>query len=355
MTNGAGTTKTRSSRRITKKNWFSSCRGSSCPSWLPGLFKCSADRRRCGPKACTTIRLKDGAARRPCASTLINISGDTTPREYGWIDDSMAALRRDFLPAGLAPRDDAAPVSTRASRSRRARPSRKRGGCSRSPMRTRSSPAWSGGSICRRRTRARRSNSWPPTRSSSACATSCRASPTIDFCCARSSAAGSPCSTSSGSPTTSSSIVAICRWRPSSPAASRGSVSSSTTSRSRTFARGEIRAWSADVRTLAACPNVWCKLSGLVTEADWAAWTPEQLRPYLDVAFDGFGADRLMIGSDWPVCTVASDYARTMAVVVEYLARAARARTRRRARRQRAAILESGHGQRGRTDNERHS
>ena len=84
--------------------------------------------------------------------------------------------------------------------------------------------------------------------------------------------------------------------------------------------RGEIRAWSADVRKLAACPNVWCKLSGLVTEADWAAWKPEQLRPYLDVAFDCFGPNRLMIGSDWPVCTVASDYARTMAVVVEYMA-----------------------------------
>jgi len=84
--------------------------------------------------------------------------------------------------------------------------------------------------------------------------------------------------------------------------------------------RGEIRAWSADVRRLAACPNVWGKLSGLVTEADWAAWKPEQLRPYLDVAFECFGVERLMIGSDWPVCTVASDYARTMAVVVEYLA-----------------------------------
>jgi L-fuconolactonase len=83
---------------------------------------------------------------------------------------------------------------------------------------------------------------------------------------------------------------------------------------------GEIRAWSADVRKLAACPNVWCKLSGLVTEADRVAWTPEQLRPYLDVAFECFGADRLMIGSDWPVCTVAADYGRTMEVVVNYLA-----------------------------------
>ena len=83
---------------------------------------------------------------------------------------------------------------------------------------------------------------------------------------------------------------------------------------------GEIRTWERDLRKLAVCPNVWGKLSGLVTEAEWESWTPPQLRPYLDVAFDCFGADRLMVGSDWPVCTVAADYARTMAVVVDYLA-----------------------------------
>jgi L-fucono-1,5-lactonase len=83
---------------------------------------------------------------------------------------------------------------------------------------------------------------------------------------------------------------------------------------------GEIRTWERDLRNLAACPNVWGKLSGLVTEADWESWTPAQLRPYLDVAFECFGPDRLMVGSDWPVCTVAADYARTMAVVVDYLA-----------------------------------
>jgi L-fuconolactonase len=83
--------------------------------------------------------------------------------------------------------------------------------------------------------------------------------------------------------------------------------------------RGEMRSWEAELRRLAACSNVWCKLSGLVTEADWGAWTPAQLRPYLDVAFECFGPARLMIGSDWPVCTLAADYARAMAVVVEYV------------------------------------
>ncbi len=61
------------------------------------------------------------------------------------------------------------------------------------------------------------------------------------------------------------------------------------------------------------------KLSGLVTEADWRGWTPEGMRAVLDVAFECFGYERLMIGSDWPVCTVAAGYGRTMRVVTDYL------------------------------------
>jgi L-fuconolactonase len=83
--------------------------------------------------------------------------------------------------------------------------------------------------------------------------------------------------------------------------------------------RGEIRAWERDLRRLARSGHVMAKLSGLVTEADWKAWTPVQLRPYLDVAFDCFGPERLMIGSDWPVCLLAGDYARVMAVVTDYM------------------------------------
>jgi L-fucono-1,5-lactonase len=82
---------------------------------------------------------------------------------------------------------------------------------------------------------------------------------------------------------------------------------------------GGFAAWQRDVRALASRSQVWAKLSGLITEADWAGWTPEQVRPYLDVAFDAFGAARLMIGSDWPVCTVAASYQRTMRVVIDYL------------------------------------
>jgi L-fuconolactonase len=82
---------------------------------------------------------------------------------------------------------------------------------------------------------------------------------------------------------------------------------------------GERQTWARDLRRLAASPNVSAKLSGLVTEADWAHWTADQIRPYLDVAFECFGADRLMIGSDWPVCTIAAQYARTLDVVRDYL------------------------------------
>jgi L-fuconolactonase len=82
---------------------------------------------------------------------------------------------------------------------------------------------------------------------------------------------------------------------------------------------GEMRSWERHLRELAACSNVMAKLSGLVTEADWAGWTPAQIRPCLDVAFSAFGAERLMIGSDWPVCLVASGYGRTLDLVRDYL------------------------------------
>jgi L-fuconolactonase len=84
---------------------------------------------------------------------------------------------------------------------------------------------------------------------------------------------------------------------------------------------GAIDNWAGDLRRLAQATNVQCKVSGLVTEANWRTWTPAGIEPYLDVAFDAFGADRLMAGSDWPVCTVAADYSRTMSVVTGYLER----------------------------------
>ena len=82
---------------------------------------------------------------------------------------------------------------------------------------------------------------------------------------------------------------------------------------------GELHPWKEGIAELAANPNVYCKLSGLVTEADWQHWKSEDMRPYLDVAFEHFGANRLMIGSDWPVCTVAGSYSQVRGVIQGYL------------------------------------
>ena len=82
---------------------------------------------------------------------------------------------------------------------------------------------------------------------------------------------------------------------------------------------GPIGMWARGMRRLASFPNVCAKVSGLVTEADWQAWKPEDIRPYLDVAFECFGPGRLMFGSDWPVCTVVASYERVVSLVKNYL------------------------------------
>lgn len=74
------------------------------------------------------------------------------------------------------------------------------------------------------------------------------------------------------------------------------------------LADGDLTAWAADIAVLARNPNVAVKLSGLVTEADWSAWTLDSLRPVADHVLAGFGAERTMFGSDWPVCLLAASY-----------------------------------------------
>ena len=79
----------------------------------------------------------------------------------------------------------------------------------------------------------------------------------------------------------------------------------------------EFSPWRDGLQELGARPNVYCKLSGMATEADWTSWTTDDLRPYFDVALECFGADRLLAGSDWPVCTVATSYQRWWRTVRE--------------------------------------
>jgi L-fuconolactonase len=78
--------------------------------------------------------------------------------------------------------------------------------------------------------------------------------------------------------------------------------------------------WKDAIRAVAAYPNLYCKISGIVTEADWHNWKPEHFKVYLDAVVDAFGVDRIMYGSDWPVCLVAASYAQVISIVKEYFA-----------------------------------
>ena len=82
---------------------------------------------------------------------------------------------------------------------------------------------------------------------------------------------------------------------------------------------GIVSPWREEIAALATFPNVYCKVSGMVTEADWNTWTPENIRPYLDIVFEAFGPERILIGSDWPVCLVAGKYSEVMQVVIDYI------------------------------------
>jgi len=82
---------------------------------------------------------------------------------------------------------------------------------------------------------------------------------------------------------------------------------------------GEIKSWRKDIWALAKNERVFCKLSGMVTEADWQNWKYEDLVPYLETVLEAFGPDRLMYGSDWPVCLVAGDYKNILAVVERFV------------------------------------
>jgi L-fuconolactonase len=94
------------------------------------------------------------------------------------------------------------------------------------------------------------------------------------------------------------------------------------------LAKPEIKArqighWASRIRIMASNANVYCKLSGLVTEADWEQRSPREFQAYLDVVFDAFGPDRLMFGSDWPVCLLAAGYDEVTQIIGDYVNREA--------------------------------
>jgi L-fuconolactonase len=82
---------------------------------------------------------------------------------------------------------------------------------------------------------------------------------------------------------------------------------------------GAMQPWKSYLTRLADCPNLWCKLSGMVTEADWANWTYEDLRPYMETVLELFGPDRILLGSDWPVCRLAGEYGQVIRIVQDFI------------------------------------
>ena len=82
---------------------------------------------------------------------------------------------------------------------------------------------------------------------------------------------------------------------------------------------GRMDGWRDDLEAAAAFPNVSCKLSGMVTEADWKAWAPDDFAPFVQVALEAFGPERLMFGSDWPVSTLCASYERVVSALREAL------------------------------------
>jgi L-fuconolactonase len=89
------------------------------------------------------------------------------------------------------------------------------------------------------------------------------------------------------------------------------------------LAKPEIKArrtapWAEQMREIATNPNVYCKVSGFITEADWRTSQPDDFKPYLDTVFEAFGPERIMFGSDWPVCLLAGSYSRVVQLIADY-------------------------------------
>ena len=81
---------------------------------------------------------------------------------------------------------------------------------------------------------------------------------------------------------------------------------------------GEFKIWNKGIKQLAALPNISCKVSGMVTEADWGNWQKEDFKPYLDAVAESFGVERMMYGSDWPVSLLAGSYAQVHDLAMDY-------------------------------------
>lgn len=83
--------------------------------------------------------------------------------------------------------------------------------------------------------------------------------------------------------------------------------------------KGQLEPWASQIRELGSSKNVYCKVSGIITEADHQNWNADEIKPYIDVVFESFGTDKLMFGSDWPVCLLAGSYSQVIGLIEDYV------------------------------------
>ena len=84
---------------------------------------------------------------------------------------------------------------------------------------------------------------------------------------------------------------------------------------------GFYEGWATLMKEVGKHENVHCKISGMITEADFNSWTPDQMQPYMELSLEAFGSDRLMYGSDWPVCLVAGNYSKVKTLAMEFISK----------------------------------
>jgi L-fuconolactonase len=237
-----------------------------------------------------------------------------TPAEYGWISDGMAVIRRDFLPEHLLAEMTAAGVD---------------GAISVQARQTLDETVWLL-DLARQCDRLRGVVGWVPLCDPAVEGVLERLAPAPALCAVRHVVQGEPDDEFILRPDFNRGIAALRRFNLTYdilvferhlPATlrfvdrhpeQRFAVDHIAKPRVRA---GLVEPWASRMRDLAQRPNVWCKLSGLVTEADPHAWTVEQLRPYLQTVLEAFGPERVLFGSDWPVCLVACPYGRWLDIV----------------------------------------
>jgi L-fuconolactonase len=83
----------------------------------------------------------------------------------------------------------------------------------------------------------------------------------------------------------------------------------------------EWEPWARGMTEMAKFENVYCKISGMVTEANWSIWTEETFKPYLELVFEKFGTKRILYGSDWPVCLVAASYDQQLSIIQNFISK----------------------------------